>query len=459
MAEKSVKLRADQTVRRYVGIDVTEAVDTLAFGQMWNANFGWRNLLLDLKADPADAQRRVDTAHPKLPIKRLEQPHGGIKFADTCLMPDNINGKGADASYTVSDLKASDDFMQTFILRPSADVSTSALNDAGTGAVADVVYLSSHGYHSGEMWSLPGVMADAYLFEPAVNASLGRKFAGPGWLVLANCGTVDDATHENWTQLMSGPTPLRGVLGYRETCPLEHGSIDVAAIFIDRLAKGATILSAWKAAVSTKVAKNAWAVLCHDSAKDDTMADWNAGSLKVIGPTSKVMRFDDSFPAGTPVVKTPEPFEAFWSKGATRVNGINMTEPANHINAGDTVTITVKPTAPATTFSAGTVIAVRVIYIRANYEQKVDVNAMFKVLGQSGASAPVTSHTNTFNPVDQTAPDTWTMTVSGTPADVTLTLKCLDFSSLGHPKMPLRLRVDNGSDAFLFVRNGSVLQR
>jgi len=468
VAEKSVKLRADQTIRRYVGVDVTQSLDTVAFGHMWNAFFGWRNLALELKADPADAQRRVDSAHPKLPIKRLGRTHGGATFADTCVMPENVDGSGKDAGYTAADITASDDFMHTFILRPSADAATSALNDAGTGAVADLVYLSSHGLHSGEMFGNGLFDAGSWLFQLGIVASSGANFNGPGWLVLSNCGTLDAPTHQDWLTVMSGPTPLRGVVGFRETCPLEHGSVDIAAIFIDRLSKGATLLEAWKTAVSLKVSKTAWIVLCHDGAKGDTIADWNASTLKTIGPGSTIMRFDDTAASGTAVVATPDPFEAFWSKGATRITNLNMTDPANHINGpsgatpGDTVTITVKPPAPATTFTAGTVIAITVVYIRVDYDQKIDVNAMFKVTGQTGASAPTTSHTNNANPADKgptKSPDTWSLTVTGTPAEVTLTLQCLDFSSLHEHSMPLRLQVNNGSTSFLFVRNGSVLQR
>lgn len=453
-----VRLRKDQPIRRYVGVDVTRAIDTVAFGHLWNAVFGWRNLVWDLDKDPADNQRRADKTHPKLPIKRLVRTHGGSTFADTVVMPENIDGAGTDATYTAADLVASEQFMHTFILRPSADPSGSALNDAGAGNVADLVYISSHGFHGGDMFGMPGWLAGSRLFELSKTASNGGQFALPGWIVLSNCGTLDTPTHEDWLKVMSGPTPLRGAVGFQETCPAEEGSADLAGAFINHLALGKTMLNAWKAAVSAKVSKTAWVVLCHEEAKADTIADWNDNKLKQIAPSSKILRFDDANPGGTQVIATPDPFEAFWSKGGTRITALNIYDPANHINAGDTVVVTVKPTAPATTFTAGTAITVTVVYVRVDYDQIVDVSKMFKVTTQSGASAPTTARKNTQNK-NTTEPDSWLVTVTGTPAEVTLTLSCVDFSSLHDPGFPLRLQVNNGTTTFLFVRNGSVVQR
>jgi hypothetical protein len=459
MAERSVKLRKDQTMRRYVGVDVTRAIDTVAFGHMWNAFFGWRNLVWDLDKDTTDNQLRLDKAHPKLPIRRLVRTKDATTYADACVMPEGIDGAGTTATFTGADLNANDDFMHTFFLRPSADAATSSLNDAGTGNVADVLYVSSHGLHAGDMFGASGLAESAWLFQLSVAAGNGGQFSGPGWVVLSNCGTLDDPAHEDWLKVMSGPTPLRGVVGFQEVCPAEEGSVDLAAVFIAHLARDESFIEAWKTAVSTKVSKTAWIVLCHEEAKDDKIADWNASALKTVSPSSKILRFDDAHPTGVQVVAKADPFEAFWSKGATRITATNMFVAANHLNAGDTVTITVRPTAPATNFTAGTAIAITVVYIRVDYPQVVDVSKLFKVTGQAGISAPTTSRTNTQNKNSSTEPDTWNATVTGTPAEITLTLQCVDFSSLHEGGVPLRLQVNNGSSTFLFVRNGSVLQR
>jgi hypothetical protein len=456
MADKGVKLREDQAIRRYVGIDVTGVVDTVAFGNMWTAKFRWRNLLLDLKADPADATRRTDTAHPKLPIKRVGRTHAGTTYADTCIMPENVDGSGANYAFT--DLMASDVFMQTFILRPSVDAASSSLNDKGTGAVADIVYISSHGLHEGEMYGPAGLWPVSAIFKLNKTARNGGQFSGPGWVVLSNCGTLDDATHGNWLKLMAGPTPLRGIVGFRDTCPAEGDSVEFVSLFIEGLANGETLLNAWKDAVATKVGSKAWRVLCHEEAEGDTISTWNASSLKNIGPGSKIMRFDDSAPGGVPLVPVADPFEAFWSKAGTRITADNRDGAANHINGpqagkpGDDVTITVRPEAPATTFIAGKKIAVTVVYIRPDYGQRVDVNAMFKLVGQTGASPPTITSKNLGQ-------DTWDLTVVGSPAEIVLTLQCVDFSSLHEAGKPLRLQVDNGSTNYLFVLNGSVIQR
>lgn len=459
MSERSVKLKPDQPVRRYVGIDVTEAVDTVAFGHMWNASFGWRNLAWDLDRDPADNQRRIDKAHPKLPIKRLVRTLAGTTYADTCVMPEGIDGN-AEASYQGADLAASDNFMHTFILSPSVDHAKSELNDAGSGAAADIIYLSSHGLHSGTMFGGSGLIntPGAWLFQLSVSASTGATFSGPGWLILSNCGTLDTPARADWLKLMSGTNPLRGIVGYQSTCPTAEGSVAFATVFIDRLSKGASIRNAWKQAVSTKVNAQAWVVLCHEEAKDDTIADWNASALKAVKSGSKILAFDDANPSGVEVVPATDPFEAFWSKGGTRITATNLLDPANHVNKGDTVTITVKPAPPATQFAAGATISIVLVYIRTDYRQNVDVTAMFDVVGQTGASAPSTSHTNTENPIG-TGPDTWKFTVTGTPAQVVLTLKCKDLSMLHDVAMPLWLRVKIDTTSFDFIRNGAILER
>src|SRR5215475_593159 len=155
---RNIKLKPSQPPRRYVSVDVTGTIDTLAFGQMWTSTFGWRNLLWDLDLDKADPARRVDKAHPKLPVRWLKESLGKISFADTCVLPQGADGKGldplwagTDADSNLTQMTDADMFMQTFILNPSADKPSSSLNDSGNGVTADLIYISSHGSSGGEM--------------------------------------------------------------------------------------------------------------------------------------------------------------------------------------------------------------------------------------------------------------------------------------------------------------------
>lgn len=459
-----VKLKSDQPVRRYLGIDVTKALDTVAWGHLWNATFGWQNLLWELDKDPAYAtnQLRIDKAHPKLPIKRLVRSHGGNTFADTCLMPEGVDGAGADATFTQADMDAADDFMHTFILSPGAEKAKSELNDKGTGVVADIVLLSSHGLFNGDMFGA-NVFGNN-LFEPSKIANSGGQFSGPGWLLLSNCSTLSPSSHGDWLQLMSGTNPLRGITGFQHGCPLEGGSVNFLSSFITRLAQGKTILNAWKEAITAVVSANNWIVVCRQEAKDDKIADWNANTLKPIASGSSVLMFDNSNLSGTVVTPPVDPFEAFWSKGGTRITAVNKGDAANRLKSGDTVVITVRPPAaapanpppPATTFATGTVISLTLVYIRTDYPQNIDVTKMFSATGQTGAGTPTTANLNTSSPGGD---DSWKLTVIGTPTEVTLTLKCIDLSMLHDSGMPLWLRVDITSQRHDFIRNGSLIEQ
>lgn len=451
MPPKSVKLKEGQPIRRFVGIDVTDAVDTVAFGHMWNATFGWRNLLWDLDVDPADNQKRVDKAHPKLPVKRLKRTHGGSTFADTCLMPQGIDGlQGPDLN--LRDAVANNEFMHSFILSPTVDHAKSELNASGSGTVADVVFISSHGYKDGEMAGATSMLSR--LFRPAASAFLGAKFNGPAWVFLSNCSTLDPSAQDDWLTLMSGPNPLRGIVGFQDKCPLADGSVDFVGVFISELAKGASIRTAWKTAVSNIVNPNNWVVLCHNSAKDDTIADINDGTVGRISAFSPILLFDNAHLAGFPLVPQPDPFEAFWSLGGVKVTPANQFDPGRVLGKGDTVTITVRPPA-GTPLAAGQKIVITLVYIRFDYVQNVNVDALFEVVGQTGASPPGRANVNHKSP---DGPDSWTLPVVGSPPEVVLTLRCRDLSSLHDRAQPLTLQVSIGSLKFDFHRNGKIIE-
>jgi len=258
---------------------------------------------------------------------------------------------------------------------------------------------------------------------------------------------------------MTGPTPLRGIAGFQHGCPLANGSVSLLASFINKLALGKTIVNAWKEAVTAVVDKDNWIVLCHTEAKDDNIADWNDNTLKPITPGAPVVLFDNTN-NGTTVTPRPEPFEAFWSKGGTRITVANRRDPANHLKKGDTVVITVRPpaspTPPPATFTTGIVISITLIYIRPDYNQAIDITKMFKVTGQTGASGPpTTAKLNSKNPGGD---DSWKLTVAGTPTEVTLTLECLDLSMLHDTGMELKLKVDIFLQKFTFDRTGVIIE-
>jgi hypothetical protein len=481
---KGIKLKPDQPKRFYVGMDGTGTIDTLAWGQLWHATFGWSNLLLELGKDPLDADHRVDSAHPKLPIRRLVRQQGstGTTYADTCLLPEGVDKPvkgvfkgsgtdklwpGADALGNLAEMNAACKFTQTFILNPRVDAATSALTDVGSaGAVASVVFISSHGFSTGDMFGDSHFVAgNDYIFELSKGLVAGQ-FSGPDWLLLSNCSTLDSISQPDWVKLMTGPTPLRGIVGFQNTCPGPDESVDIFSRMIQELANGKTFLQAWRLAVKSKTSKDFWVVLCHENAKGDTIADLNAGTVTAIPAAgSKIFAFDESKLAGVQVTDPPDPFDAFWSKGATAVTPANRS--ANKLSAGDDFTVTVrlpdpsrKPGIVPIQFADKAEISITLIYIRPNYEQDVDVNALFSVQSVVGGALRPTNPTvklNNQRPAGfDKGPDSWVIVVSGQPTELVLKLKCSSLSTLHHHNVLLRLQVDIGGFRFYFARNGAI---
>ena len=295
----------------------------------------------------------------------------------------------------------------------------------------------------------------ADIFDPPRLVEQGARFSGPKWLLLSNCNTLKPSTHGDWLGLMTGLTPLRGIVGFQDLCPLAPGSADVFASFIHRLAQGKTFIEAWEGATKVRGIEERWVILCHENAIDDTIPKWNASRLTTILPTSKVMMFNKDNRAGVEVRPPTDPFEAFWSKGATRITAANRTNSMNKLGVGDTVSITVRPPVSAGSFATGTRIAVTLIYIRANYPRaNIDVNSMFTITGQSGALTPTTADRNPESPGNH---DSWILTVTGTPSEVRLELRCKNLSMLPYRNYTLWLRVDMPTMRHDFIRNGSIV--
>jgi len=463
----------------YVGIDGTDVVDTIAWGSLWRDRFGWKNLLLQLNADPADTKRRLDPAHPALPMITTTRTHGSQAFTDVCIMPEGLDGKGLDANWpgphpsdNVSQMNDQLAFTQVFTLNPRVDSAGHKLSADAGDIVADVVFISSHGATNGDMFGVEGYTLSGvdYIFSLIQADSHNRRFSGPKWVLLSSCNTLFSATHNDWLDLIVDPAaPLRGIVGFRDACPLADGSVDLFATLIDQMKAGKTIIQSWQKSLTDNGLGKNWIVLAHEEAAGDTIQAWNAGTLppitKLAPPSVKQFTSDD--PTGTAVTRTPEPFEVFWSKGGTRIGASNRLAPASKIATGDKVTITIGPPGTATAFEAGTKAALLLVYIRVTYEQIVDVTKMFTIdaAASSGIKQPVAvKPVNTFR-FKRDAPDTWLFEIDGTPAAAVLALTCanLDLSNLGHHNVPLWLRgwlkLPSSADLlrFDFIRNGSII--
>jgi hypothetical protein len=308
------------------------------------------------------------------------------------------------------------------------------------------------------------------MFSLIQAVALKRRFAGPKWVLLSNCNTLFQTTHNDWLELIADPaTPLRGITGFRDACPLADGSVDLFATMIDLMAHGRTIVESWRQALTDHELGNNWIVLCHEEAAGDTIQAWNANTLPPITKFSPpaVKQFTADDPGGKAVVHIDDPFGLGWSKDGTPVTAANRLLPASKIKTGDKVTITIRPPAGAASFEAGTQVALMLVYIRFTYNQIVDVTKMFAIdpATSSGIRQPVT--TRPLNPfrIERDAPDMWMIKIDGTPTAAVLSLSVgnLDLSGLGHHNVPLWLRGYMKAPslpsviAFDFVRNGSII--
>jgi hypothetical protein len=464
----------------YVTIDGTRAIDSLAIGQLWQS-FGWKNLLTGMTAPAADPRRRTDAAHPKLPIRFMtetQQLNKGNTFADVVIMPEGRDGSGIDAgnwpdvtnkSGNVTQINAANRFIQGFILAPTCDPAASSL---GTGSrVADLVYVSSHGVRTGDMFGEASNdidEVDPFFILAMAAATPGAKFTGVKWLILSNCNTLVTETHNDWLTLMTASTSFRGILGYHGTSVAADESSGADVSFVNHLKQGKSIKDAWRAANTRWGMKDEWVVVCHDAAKADTIAQWNAGTLPAVPftPAPVIKLFDEANLSGVAVTRTSDPFAVFWSKTVsgttTKIAPANRYTKGNKIKASDAVSITVASAPKAATFAVGTIIEVTLIFVREDYPSAIDINQMFTITTQTGFTVK-TVHRNTRR--GDNGVDTWVMTITTAAASVTLGLTIKQLFLPGkqvHHNLPYWLRASftppsgGGVPSFDFIHDAAI---
>lgn len=499
----NIKVRPPNRQIFYVGIDGTDATDTIAWGHLWHARFGWTNLLQALSEDPFDPHRRVDLNHPKLTIARLTKTvttksgKGGGTFADWCVMPQGVDGKGPNAQLTAADIRGANAFLHDYILSPGARAG--GLTSGGGEFIAEVVFISGHGYGDGLMGG--DYTPEPYFFDIAAAAAAGKTFQGPKWLLLSNCTTLNPVLHRDWLDLMTNGSTLRGVLGFANLFPGPNASAQIYAGFVRRLADGKTFVEAWKETIEASGNPNAplgkrgladhWIVLCHKEAAGDTMDLWNADQLPPLG-SNQIQMFSAETGLSNPalVQPRPDPFTAFWLKWSpdlktsTQITVSNKEQEASKLHEGDTVSIVVSPVLGVAHFDPGNIVKITLAYIRLDYPQLIDINAMFQVRGfiegslrdvrtanlNNGTPPFPAQRQPAFTSLEQaqdTKDDSWIVTVPKAMPTVRIDLQCRQggLSILKETNQPLSFHVivDQTStgpfikDRYDFRRNGAIL--
>ena len=316
--------------RYYMCIDGTGAQDSVEYGQLLQELFGWRNVVSEfLKPDPAGEKRLVDPNHPFLSVCTFPARKGK---PIAIVSPGGRDGQGLDAFWQkykgeTAEEQANDGrhvfeidddvkivtvgrqtaasksalFMRDLILAPAIEKVTDdkgqpvmQIKDVLPGnrkpgepdIAAELLIVSSHGWLGGYMHGdslLSSAAAEPAEAKKSFNVPFvyflvglavaeGKFFAGPKWLILAQCSTINMATWLSWAKMMAGGIPpVRGILGYEEVSPGVTGSIRIARAFFAGLDAGQSILKAWRAA--NKGEK--WAAIVHKEALTDTMRGWD----------------------------------------------------------------------------------------------------------------------------------------------------------------------------------------
>ncbi len=304
-----VRAAAGHRPLRYLAIDGTHEKDSVAFGREL-AKLGWKNLLdgalPEIPGVGHEPPRLDDFAHPYLPIYNSDGQMPGPPVAVVC--PSGLDGLGQDslwASYRgsyrtangqqlqneIAAVEQSAQFAGQLFLRPAIQFSPSQkrhhLADSGVAGsrppeAADLLYVGSHGWLGGFFrGNDPGVRIPAgyqipHYFVVGRAAASGQGFAGPRWIVLAQCSTLNSATWALWARILGNSSPhVRGILAYEESAPAETPAASLARSFVALLKGGVPFLAAWrKVNDSTKPRPRKWAAIVHKDAEKDRLQDF-----------------------------------------------------------------------------------------------------------------------------------------------------------------------------------------
>ncbi len=341
----------------YALIDGTSAVDSVAFGKGFKDYPSWRNVLDLLERDPKDKARLVDPNHDFLPIYKISGGGSKSKGGVAVLCPAGLGGLGKDDMWQgyggadgieFPDLKGTPGehlwgrhaaaeraagFVSAFFVRPTVRVidkkgyilTAPAVRIKGTSHTASFLYVSSHGwlggFSRGDMSAEhPGALPvpTSSLFPPTARYlpqqayfaigkidAKGKSFAGPEWIVLAQCSTLNANTWSMWARVMARSSPqVRGVLGYEESSPEALSSVPIAESFFTGLKANKTFYEAW---IDANPGKN-WAALVHKDAMKDTLFDWASRPTLKGSSVSDYLGSASKAPAQAPVEDPKPPY-------------------------------------------------------------------------------------------------------------------------------------------------------
>ncbi|WP_394835905.1 hypothetical protein LVJ94_03220 [Pendulispora rubella] len=187
---------------------------------------------------------------------------------------------------------------------------------------ADLLYVSSHGWLGGfaggfliEEWPDAKPALARRRYDPSKYYAVGELahrnegFAGPKWIILAQCSTLNSATWPLWARVLANSNPhVRGILGYEEASPFPTGAAFIAEKFFANLDNKETFLEAWKNANSGQH----WAAVVHKDALGDRLDQWrNFAELADVSTTDTVSNYRGFLSSVSRVENIVEPLLKF----------------------------------------------------------------------------------------------------------------------------------------------------
>ncbi|HEY8510196.1 MAG TPA: hypothetical protein VIL32_17710 [Steroidobacteraceae bacterium] len=341
----------------YALVDGTSELDSVAFAKNLTPKKGfggWRNLLDFLDTDPFDSTRLIDGAHPYLPIVKLNEKARPDAGGVAVVCPGGPGGLGKEEKWKTykpgptvwhrsvghiqvtfqtfgrhTAAEESAQMISDFILSPAVQVDSSGVASVASGRPvkpgatvfrASLLYISSHGWLGGfmkgeglEAWPdaqpekarEPYVPFHSYFLVGRADVHK-RFFAGPRWIVLAQCSTLNSATWAMWARVMANSDPpVHGILGYEESSPAAGASVGIANRFFAELRAKKPFLDAWRAANQGQH----WAAIVHKDAHKDTLTAFPRHRLPTSG-IEQYIGYLPSIPRGEPISDPPAPFTA-----------------------------------------------------------------------------------------------------------------------------------------------------
>ena len=291
--------------RYFAWVELDAVGDAIAFVRAMSSLLGWKNILHLFPRDSNNKNKRVDAVHEKIPI---QQSHNAF-----LILP--------------RENKEENSFIAKWLFSPGVKVtSRTAVQltiDSDATVMADIVAIGGHG-GNGVVWVGSGAEAEVNLKDMLDHYGAKTHKSALKYLLIATCGSLDFGFGKMWLKAFNKSYPVRGILGYEGGYPANKKGRNAMWGFAKYLAKGETVLNAWrKANTDAKIEK--WAALVHESALNDNMQDWIDDKLTKIETTKNVKHFGtDTYEVGGVVISTdPPPYEVFFYMGNERIDESN----------------------------------------------------------------------------------------------------------------------------------------